>query len=87
MYSEKNPQNIYDNRLFQNVYPKDISLNIQPNNFLEIDEGNLVYQVGDNSDSFYLVIRGQIKIKFSGTGLGSTFCITSSSKPFKFCLL
>ena len=71
MYFDKNPQNIYGNRLFQNVHPDDIKINIQSNNFLEIDEGEIVYQIGDKSDSFYLLIRGQIKIEFQESGLGS----------------
>jgi len=72
MYSDKNPQNIYGNHLFQNVHPNDIGLNIQPNNFLEIDKGEIIYQVGDNCDSFYLLIKGQIKINFYESSSGST---------------
>jgi nitrogen-specific signal transduction histidine kinase len=72
MYFDKNPQNIYGNRLFENVHPDDIKINIQSNKFLEIDEGEIIYQVGEKSDSFYLLIKGQIKINFYESSSDST---------------
>ena len=63
MSFDKNSQNIQGNRLFRDVSSKDIKINVSSNNFVEVKEGEIIYQVGDNSDFLYLLIKGQIKIK------------------------
>ena len=61
-----NPKIVFSNRLFQNVLPGDIRLNIQSQNFLEVNEGDIIYKADDDSSSLYLLIKGQVKIKFYG---------------------
>jgi hypothetical protein len=66
MSFDKNLKSIQSNRLFQDVSPKDIKISVNSKNFLEMNEGEVIYQNGDNSDSFYLLLKGQIKIKIYG---------------------
>ncbi len=72
MYFDKNPKNIYNNRLFLNTNSAEIRFKIQPKNFIEIDEGKIIYQVGDSSDSLYLLIKGQVKVKVYGKNANSS---------------
>ena len=62
MSFDKNLKSIQSNRLFQDVSPKDIKININSKNYVEMNGGEIIYKVGDNSDSFYLLLKGQIKI-------------------------
>ena len=66
MSFEKNLKSIQSNRLFQDVSPNDIKISVNSKKFLEMNEGEVIYQNGDNSDSFYLLLKGQIKIKVYG---------------------
>lgn len=72
MNSDKNLNNIYNNRIFRNVLPNDVKLNFQPKNLHEFSEGDIVFQMGDNSDYFYLLIQGHVKIKVYGSFGGSS---------------
>lgn len=72
MYFDKNPKNIYNNRLFLNTNSAEIRFKIQPKNFIEIDEGKIIYQVGDSSNSLYLLIKGQVKVKVYGKNANSS---------------
>lgn len=72
MNIDKNLKNIQGNRLFQGVSPKDIKINIDSENFLEVNEAEIIYQVGDNSNSLYLLLKGQVKIKIYGNNGGSS---------------
>ena len=63
MSYDKNPKTVLGNRIFQNVYPQDIKINVYSKNFIEVNEGEIIYQLGDNSDSLYLLLKGQVKIK------------------------
>ena len=73
MYFDKNIQTIQNNCLFRNVQPKEIPLRIQAKKFLELNEGNIIYQVGDNSHSAYLLIKGHIKVKAYENSGGSHY--------------
>ena len=78
MYFDKNPKNIYSNRLFLNINPADIRFKIQPKNFIEIDEGKIIYQAGDSSDSLYLLVKGQVKVKVYGKNANSSLLKTEN---------
>lgn len=62
MSFDKNPKTVFGNRIFQDVYPQDIKIDINSKNFIEVNEGEIIYQVGDKSDSLYLLLKGQIKV-------------------------
>src|SRR4030042_6825834 len=82
MNMDINPKIVYSNRLFKNVLPGDIRLNIQSKNFLEVGEGDIIYKADDDSDSLYLLIKGQVKIKFYGRFKDSSILFKSDNDFF-----
>jgi hypothetical protein len=72
MYNDNNVQNIFANSLFENVSPSQIKLNLVSRKLVEFDKGEIIYQVGDNSDSFYLIIKGKINITTFKSNLNSS---------------
>src|SRR3970040_807848 len=81
MSYDKNPKTVFGNRIFQNVYPQDIKINVNSKNFIEVSEGEIIYQLGDNSDSLYLLLKGQVKIKVYD-GVGGTSLIKKFADDF-----
>jgi len=81
MSYDKNPKTVLGNRIFQNVYPQDIKINVNSKNFIEVNEGEIIYQLGDNSDSLYLLLKGQVKIKVYD-GVGGTSLIKKFADDF-----
>src|SRR3972149_4901122 len=81
MSYDKNPKTVLGNRIFQNVYPQDIKINVYSKNFIEVNEGEIIYQLGDNSDSLYLLLKGQVKIKVYD-GVGGTSLIKKFADDF-----
>ncbi len=54
---------INKNRLFAGINPESLKINLKQGNFLEFQEGDIIYQKGDKDDSIYLIIDGEIKLK------------------------
>jgi signal transduction histidine kinase len=81
MSNDKNPKTVFGNRIFQDVYPEDVKINISSKNFIEVNEGEIIYQTGDNSDSLYLLLKGQVKIKVYGS-IGGTSLIKKFADDF-----
>ena len=79
MSSLKDTHNISDNSVFIGVADK-ISIKPNPKNFENRKEGEIIYQSGDKSEFFYLVVEGEVKLKFSGAR-GRDF-VTKSQKEF-----
>ena len=78
---DKNPKTVLGNRIFQNVYPQDIKINVNSKNFIGVNDGEIIYQLGDNSDSLYLLLEGQVKIKVYD-GVGGTSLIIKFADDF-----
>lgn len=68
MYFNKRKKDIYANRLFQNVSSSDLRLNFSSKYFKNPKEGEIIYLAGDESDSLFLILSGQVKLKFYGIG-------------------
>src|SRR3989304_3330927 len=81
MSYDKNPKTVFGNRIFQNVYPQDIKINVNSKNFIEVSKGEIIYQLGDNSDSLYLLLMGQVKIKVYDS-VGGTSLIKKFADDF-----
>jgi len=81
MSYDKNPKTVFGNRIFQNVYPQDIKINVNSKNFIEVSKGEIIYQLGDNSDSLYLLLKGQVKIKVYDS-VGGTSLIKKFADDF-----
>ncbi|MCH7770836.1 MAG: cyclic nucleotide-binding domain-containing protein [Bacteroidetes bacterium] len=52
------------NKIFSGVSDSEIDSLINPNNLLHINEGDVIYQTGDDTNELYLLLRGNVKIKF-----------------------
>lgn len=54
---------LFSNILFNNKDFSSFKFSFNPKNFMEINEGNLIYKTGDLSDSVYLIVKGEVKLK------------------------
>ncbi len=79
MSSVKDTYTISDNALFTGISTKK-SLKPLSKNFESFSEGDIIYQSDDKSQYFYLVIEGEVKLKFTGAR-GRDF-ITKNKKDF-----
>lgn len=67
MFQNKNSAAVKKNRLFAGVNDSEIKLKFNPQNFLELKEGEIIYQKGEESNFIYLILEGEVKIKFIWT--------------------
>ena len=79
MSSVKDTHTISDNSLFTGIATKK-SFKPIAKNFENFNEGDIIYQSGNNSEYFYLLIEGEVKLKFTGAR-GRDF-ITKTKKDF-----
>lgn len=63
----KNERVVTANNLFSGIKPTQLKFKFNPKSFIEFKEGDIIYQSGDSSDFAYLIIDGEVKVKFSGT--------------------
>jgi nitrogen-specific signal transduction histidine kinase len=52
------------NKLFEHVSPDDLKLNANQKDVLSFKEGDIIFQTGDASDQIYLLLEGEVKIKY-----------------------
>ena len=52
------------NKFFTGINESAISKIFKQENFKEVSEGEIIYQTGDEAKYFYLLLRGDVKIKF-----------------------
>lgn len=64
MANERNINQIFTNRLFENCSNRVTGYNYSNRNFSEYKEGDVIFQAGDSANFVYLVISGNIKLKF-----------------------
>ena len=69
MAQNKNLSSVMNNSLFRGITDPGFKLNYYLKDFIEIEDGGIIYQAGDLSDAIYLIIEGEVKLKFSGTHL------------------
>ena len=60
----RNTKEIKLNKLFAGVDAGIIDSIFKAEKFREVKEGEIIYQTGDESDCIYLLLRGDVKIKF-----------------------
>lgn len=60
----RNTKEIKLNKLFAGVEAELIDSVFKAEKFSEVKEGEIIYQTGDESDFLYLLLRGDVKIKF-----------------------
>ena len=54
------------NRFFSGIRETVIAAIFNPKDFVEVSEGDLIYQTGEESSQVYILLKGEIKIKYSG---------------------
>lgn len=64
MQIERNINQIFTNKLFLNCSNQIQGFGLNNRNFTEFKEGDVIFQAGDSSNFIYLVISGEVKIKF-----------------------
>ncbi|MEJ2196867.1 MAG: cyclic nucleotide-binding domain-containing protein, partial [Ignavibacteriaceae bacterium] len=52
------------NKLFTDMDDSVITSIYKPENFKEVNEGTIIYRAGDRSNELFLLLRGDVKIKF-----------------------
>jgi signal transduction histidine kinase/CRP-like cAMP-binding protein len=67
MFQNKNSAAVKKNRLFAGIPDSEFKLKFNPQNFLELKEGEIIYQRGEESNFIYLILEGEVKIKFIWT--------------------
>ncbi|PIS45970.1 MAG: hypothetical protein COT22_02420 [Ignavibacteria bacterium CG08_land_8_20_14_0_20_37_9] len=53
------------NKLFSNVPESPDSISFNPKDIVEHKEGDIIYKAGDSAENIYLILEGEVKIKFS----------------------
>jgi signal transduction histidine kinase/CRP-like cAMP-binding protein len=64
MSPQKNIEELKLNKLFTDVNEKVINSIYKPDNFKTVKEGDVIYRTGDHSIELFLLLRGEVKIKF-----------------------
>ena len=64
MQQIRNTKEIVVNKLFADVTDSVISFFFKQESFSGLKEGEVIYQAGDESKYLYLLLRGEVKIKY-----------------------
>lgn len=82
MSAEKSFDSVKNNKLFKNIGEGEVNSLFNAKNFVDVKEGDIIYKGGDNSENLYLLINGNVKIKFSGVGKGKKIVSVESDQFF-----
>lgn len=55
---------VKNNSLFKSVPDSFLKTFIKPKNFMPVKDGTLIYSFDDDPSDFYLIVQGEVKIKF-----------------------
>ncbi|MEJ2104423.1 MAG: Crp/Fnr family transcriptional regulator, partial [Ignavibacteriaceae bacterium] len=58
-------KDIVKNKLFSGIKESLLSTFYDPKEIKEVREGEIIYRTGETSDALYLIIKGEVKVKFS----------------------
>lgn len=62
-FPNKNPDSVKSNKLFAGIEPEQLSISVHQKDFMEVNEGDIIFQSGDKSDNLHLLVEGEVKIK------------------------
>jgi hypothetical protein len=68
----KSKKDIKKNKLFTGVKDSVLNYFFDQKDILEAREGEIIYRIGEESDAIYLIIKGEVKVKFSASFYVST---------------
>jgi signal transduction histidine kinase len=80
MPQNKNLSAVRNNSLFYGVKDREFKLNFNTKDFIEVEDGGIIYQAGDLSDAIFLIIDGEVKLKI--TDSGSPIVLKKKSNEF-----
>lgn len=72
MLQNRTAQDLKSNKFFSGVKETLVSSIFNPKKFVQYGEGNIIYQTGDPGVCIYLILRGEVKIKYSNSNYIST---------------
>ena len=72
MLQNRTAQDLKSNKLFSGVKETLVSSIFNPKKFVQYGEGNIIYQTGDAGNCIYLILRGEVKIKYSNSNFISS---------------
>lgn len=81
MSQNKNISEIINNNFFAGITDLQKKVPFGAKNFAGIPEGEIIFQNGDESNFVYLIVEGEIKLKFSNPN-GSSVIITKGKNEF-----
>lgn len=61
----KTTRDIKNNKLFTGVKESELNSFFDPKDIREAGEGEIIYKTGDESNAIFLVIKGEVRVKFS----------------------
>lgn len=73
---------IKPNRLFENIPESDLDFKINQKDFVNYNEGDIIFQSGDSSDMIFLIVEGRVKIKFNSSVDGQRYVEKSETEFF-----
>lgn len=73
---------IKPNRLFDNIPESQLSFKISQKDFVNFEEGDIIFQSGDQADIIYLIVEGRVKIKYNANVDGQRYFEKSDQEFF-----
>ncbi|MCC6549094.1 MAG: cyclic nucleotide-binding domain-containing protein [Ignavibacteriaceae bacterium] len=73
---------IKPNRIFDNIPETDLSFKISQKDFVNFEEGDIIFQTGDQAETIYLIIEGRVKIKHNASVDGQRYFEKSDHEFF-----
>jgi signal transduction histidine kinase len=72
MLQNRTAHDLKSNKFFAGVKETLVSSIFNPKKFVQFGEGNIVYQTGDPAVCLYIILHGEVKIKYSNSNYIST---------------
>lgn len=70
------------NHLFKDIKDLDIFFSPKSENLIDINEGDIIYEIGDSADDIFLIINGNIKLKYRDPIAGKKILHKSENEFF-----
>ncbi len=67
MLQNRTAQDLKSNKLFSGIKETLVSSIFNPKKFVQYGDGNVIYKTGDPGTCVYLILRGDVKIKYSNS--------------------
>lgn len=75
-------ENVKINKLFRSINESEVNSLFNTKYFIDVKEGDIIYKSGDSSEILFLIVQGNVKIKFSGITKGKKIVSKDSNEFF-----